>query len=152
LKPPNARWKLPRLPALDDSLYRLCDFVTPNESEASMLTGVAVNDAKSAKQAAKIFVKKGVGTALVTMGEQGAYLHSAKQSVHIPAYKVGKVAETTGAGDAFNGGFAAALARGLDSVKAAHFGAATAGISVTRSGTAPSMPTRAEVEALLAKS
>jgi ribokinase len=137
---------------LDDSIYRLCDFVTPNESEASMLTGVAVNDVKSAKQAAKIFVKKGVGTALITMGEQGAYLHNAKHSVHIPAYRAGPVSETTGAGDAFNGGFAAALANDADPVNAARFGSATAGISVTRPGTAPSMPTRAEVEALLAKS
>ncbi len=72
--------------------------------------------------------------------------------MHIPAFNAGPVLETTGAGDAFNGGFATALARGDDAVAAARFGCAVAGISVTRAGTAPSMPTLAEVEALLARS
>jgi ribokinase len=71
--------------------------------------------------------------------------------VLLPAFHAGPVVETTGAGDAFNGGFAVALARGMDPVEAARFGCAVAGISVTRPGTAPSMPTLAEVEALLAK-
>jgi ribokinase len=137
---------------LDDSIYRLCDYVTPNESEASLLTGIEVKDVESAKMAADVLIKKGAGCALITLGEQGALLQNSTQSVHIPVYKVGRVVDTTGAGDAFNGGFAAALARGIDPVKAAHFGSATAGISVTRAGTAPSMPTRLEVEALLAKS
>ena len=69
----------------------------------------------------------------------------------MPAFKPGKVLDTTGAGDAFNGGFAAALARGVEPFEAARFGSAVAGISVTRPGTAPSMPTRAEAEALLAR-
>ncbi len=68
---------------------------------------------------------------------------------HVPAVNAGKVLETTGAGDAFNGGFAVALSEGMDLVAAARFGCATAGISVTRAGTAPSMPTRAEIDALL---
>ncbi len=68
----------------------------------------------------------------------------------IPAFSAGSVVETTGAGDAFNAGFAAALARGADPLTAARFGSATAGISVTRRGAAPSMPTRVEIEALLA--
>ncbi len=66
----------------------------------------------------------------------------------VPAFRVEKVAETTGAGDAFNGGFAVALAEGKSPVEAIRFGA-TAAISVQRPGTAPSMPTRAEIEALL---
>jgi ribokinase len=137
---------------LDEAIYRLCDFVTPNESEASSLSGVAVKDIGSARQAGDFFLKKGVGIALITLGEQGALLHSKDQSQHISVYRAGKVIDTTGAGDAFNGGFAAALARGEPPLKAARFGCATAGISVTRAGTAPSMPTRKEVEALLAKS
>jgi ribokinase len=137
---------------LDDGIYKLCDYVTPNESEASMLSGVIVKDSGSAKKAAEFFLEKGVKTALITLGGQGALLHNRDQSVHVPIYNAGKVVDTTGAGDAFNGGFAAALARGLDPVKAAHFGSATAGISVTRHGTAPSMPNRAEIEALLAQS
>ena len=68
----------------------------------------------------------------------------------MPAVTAGPVVETTGAGDAFNGGFATGLARGMDAAAAVRFGCAVAGISVTRPGTAPSMPTLAEVEALLA--
>ncbi len=137
---------------LDDEIYSFCDYVTPNESEASMLTGVAVVDEKSAKAAAKVFLKKGVKAAVITLGAKGAYFHNGKESQLVSAFSVGKVIDTTGAGDAFNGGFAAALARGESPLKAVQFGCATAGISVTRPGTAPSMPTRAEVDALLAKS
>jgi ribokinase len=69
--------------------------------------------------------------------------------MHVPAVNVGAVVETTGAGDAFNGGFAVGLSEGLDIVEAARFACAAAGISVTRVGTAPSMPRRAEIDALL---
>ncbi|MBN8996589.1 MAG: ribokinase [Rhizobiales bacterium] len=135
----------------DEALYALCDYVTPNESEAAMLTGLPVATIDDARRAGDLFLKKGVGTALITLGEQGALLHGGGRSVHIPVFKAGPVVETAGAGDAFNGGFAAAIARGDDPVAAARFGSAVAGISVTRAGTAPSMPTLAEVEALLAQ-
>jgi ribokinase len=134
---------------LDDAIYKLCDYVTPNESEASMLTGIEVVDLASARQAADVLLGKGVGTALITLGSNGSLLHSRRTSLHIPVFTAGKVVDTTGAGDAFNGGFAAALARGDSPEVAARFGSATAGISVTRPGTAPSMPMRAETEALL---
>ena len=137
---------------LDDAIFPLCNYVTPNESEATLLTGIDVQDLGSARKAGDWFLAKGVGTALITMGERGALMHSSSHSITIPIYKAGKVIDTTGAGDAFNGGFAAALARGEDPETAAHFGSATAGISVTRPGTAPSMPTLDEVRALLAKS
>ncbi len=136
---------------LDDAIYKFCDYVTPNESEASTLTGVTVTDIESARKAADVFLNKGVGAVIITLGGQGSLLHSRTQSIHIPVYSAGKVVDTTGAGDAFNGGFAAALARGENPVQAAHFGSATAGISVTRAGTAPSMPYRDEVLALLKK-
>jgi len=68
----------------------------------------------------------------------------------LPVVNAGPVVETTGAGDAFNGGFAVALAEGMGLIEAARFACAVAGISVTRAGTAPSMPRRAEVDALLA--
>jgi ribokinase len=134
---------------LDDSIYRLCSYVTPNESEASALTGLAVKDVESATKAAEWFVARGAGAALITLGEQGSLLHDGTTATHVPIYRAGKVVDTTGAGDAFNGGFAAALSRGEDPVKSAHFGSATAGISVTRPGTAPSMPTLEEVRKLL---
>lgn len=136
---------------LDDLIYALCDYVTPNESETSLLTGIEVTDLASARKAGDVFLAKGAGAALVTLGEAGSLLHTRDRSEHIPAFKAGKAIDTTGAGDAFNGGFAAALARGDDPLAAARFGSAVAGISVTRAGTAPSMPTRAEAEALLAK-
>jgi ribokinase len=134
---------------LDDVIYKLCDYVTPNESEASLLTGVEVTGVDSARKAADILLRKGVGTALITLGGQGSLLHTKDKSVHIPIFSAGKVLDTTGAGDAFNGGFAASLARGATPEEAARFGSATAGISVTRPGTAPSMPSRVETEQLL---
>jgi len=133
----------------DDALYALCDYVTPNESEAAFLTGIAVTDLASARKAGDAFLARGVGTALITLGEAGALLHGRAGSIHVPAVNAGPVVETAGAGDAFNGGFAAALARGADPVEAARFGCAVAGVSVTRAGTAPSMPYRAEAEAWL---
>ena len=137
--------------SIDDSVFKLCDYVTPNETEVEAYTGVKVVSIDDAKKAGDVLLGKGVGTALITLGEQGALLHNAEQSVHIPAVIAGEVVETTGAGDAFNGGFAAALAQKQSPVDAAHFAAAVAGLSVTRAGTAPSMPTRAQVEALMAK-
>lgn len=136
---------------LDDAIFRLCDFVTPNESEALGITGVTVTDTASARKAGDVLLKKGAGAALITLGGQGALLHTGEKSVHIPAFNAGKVIDTTGAGDAFNGGFAAALARGEEPEAAARFGSAVAGISVTRWGTAPSVPTLEETRALLAK-
>jgi ribokinase len=134
---------------LDDAIYKLCDYATPNESEASLLTGVAVIDIETARKAAEVLLMKGVGTALITLGGQGSLLHSATQSIHIPIFNAGPVVDTTGAGDAFNGGFAAALARGETPEAAARFGSAVAGISVTRPGTAPSMPYWDEVKKLM---
>jgi ribokinase len=88
---------------------------------------------------------------LITLGEAGGLLHAKTGSTLVPAFNAGPVVETAGAGDAFNGGFAAALARGATAVEAVRFGCAVAGISVTRAGTAPSMPSLAEVEARLAR-
>ncbi len=137
--------------SIDDGVFKLCDYVTPNETEVEAYTGVKVVSIDDAKKAGDVLLGKGVGTALITLGEQGALLHNAEQSVHIPAVIAGDVVETTGAGDAFNGGFAAALAQKQSPVDAAHFASAVAGLSVTRAGTAPSMPTRAQVETLMAK-
>ena len=131
---------------VDDAIFPLCDFVTPNESETEGLTGLPVTNVDEARKAADVFLEMGVGTALITLGEAGALFHNREVSEHIPAYRVAPVVETTGAGDAFNGGFAAALARGIEPLEAARFGCAVAGISVTRPGTAPSMPTLQEAE------
>ncbi len=137
---------------LPEGMLALCDYVTPNESEAEALTGLAVTTPQEALAAAMALRAKGAGAAVITLGSQGALYHDGTRTEHVPVFPAGPVVETTGAGDAFNGGFAAALARGLSPVDAVRFGSATAGISVTRPGTAPSMPARAEIEALLAGS
>jgi ribokinase len=136
--------------ALGDGVFSLCDYVTPNETETEELTGMKVDSPDSARSAADALLKKGVKTAIITLGEAGALYHTAGRSELVPAFKVGPVVETTGAGDAFNGGFAVGLSRGMDPVEAVRFGCAVAGISVTRPGTAPSMPTLPEVEKVLA--
>jgi ribokinase len=137
--------------ALDDAMLALCDIVTPNESEAETLTGLPVTSVAEAERAADALLARGVGAAVVTLGGNGALYRDRDRSVHVPVISAGPVVETTGAGDAFNGGFAVALSEGRDVVEAVRFGCATAGISVTRPGTAPSMPARAEIEALLAR-
>ena len=131
---------------LPKEIFGLCDFITPNETETEALTGLPVRNEKEAETAAKSLNELGVKTPIITMGEQGAFLH---EHGLIPAFDVGEVVETTGAGDAFNGGFAVALSEGKSALEAVKFGCATASISVTRPGTAPSMPARDEVEKLL---
>ncbi|NBB83412.1 MAG: ribokinase, partial [Alphaproteobacteria bacterium] len=135
--------------ALPDAMFPLVDYLTPNESEAATLTGLPVDGANQAGAAAEALRAKGVGTVVVTLGAAGALIRSDAVRQTVPARPGGPVVDTTGAGDAFNGGFAVALAEGRDPVAAAAFGCAVAGLSVTRIGTAPSMPRRAEVEALL---
>ena len=105
-----------------------------------------VRNEKEAEIAAKFLNELGVKTPIITMGGQGAFLH---EHGLIPAFNVGKIVETTGAGDAFNGGFAVALSEGKSALEAVKFGCAAASISVTRAGTAPSMPSRDEVEEIL---
>lgn len=132
---------------LPDSIYPSCDFLTPNESEAAALSGVPVRDLASAERAAEALLARGVKNVVITLGENGALVKNQRIHEHVPAFDAGPVVETTGAGDAFNGGFAVALSEGMDIVGATRFGCVVAGISVTRHGTAPSMPMRAEVEA-----
>ncbi len=133
---------------LPDSIYRHIDYITPNETEAAALTGVPVTNIADAEKAADVFLARGVRNAIITLGAQGAFVKNASVKAHVPAVNAGEVVETTGAGDAFNGAFAVALSEGMGLVEAARFGCATAGISITRPGTAPSMPTRAEIDAL----
>jgi ribokinase len=136
---------------LTDAMLALCDYITPNESEAETLTGIPVASVQDAEHAADALMARGVGAVVITLGSNGALYRDGKVSVHVPVISAGPVVETTGAGDAFNGGFAVALSEGRDVIDAVRFGCATAGISVTRPGTAPAMPARAEIDALLAK-
>jgi ribokinase len=134
---------------LDDDIFPLCDYITPNETEATALTGVEIASVDDARKAADVLLGKGVKGVIVTLGEAGALLHTSKESVLVPAFNCGRVVETAGAGDGFTGGFAAALARGESALDAVRFGCALASLSVTRAGTAPSMPKLAEIRAVL---
>ncbi len=136
---------------LPDAMLALCDYLTPNETEAEMLSGIPVTDLASAERAADALLARGVGAVVITLGGNGALYRDAARCVHVPVIGAGPVVETTGAGDAFNGGFVVALSEGRDVIEAVRFGCATAGISVTRAGTAGAMPARAEIEALLAR-
>ena len=136
---------------LPDRIYALSDYLTPNETETEELTGLKVENVDDARRAGDRLLAMGVGTAIITLGEKGALLHGRDQSAHVPAVQAGPVVETTGAGDAFNRGLATALARGASPLEAVRFACAVAGISVTRPGTAPSMPSLAEVEGILGK-
>ncbi len=137
--------------ALDDGILALCDYLTPNETETEILTGMKVTTLDEAKAAAEALLERGVGAVVMTLGEKGVLYHSQGQTLHLPAVAPGPVVETTGAGDAFHGGFVAALAEGKGIEEALRFGSATAGISVTRAGAAASMPARDEILALLAR-
>jgi ribokinase len=139
----------PALP-VDDSIFPLCDYVSPNETEATALTGIPVDTVDDARRAAADLVRRGARNALITLGERGALLYGADGDHLVPAIPVSKVVDTTGAGDAFNAGFAVALAEGRPPAEAVRFGCAVAGLSVQKPGTAPSMPTRAEIDAALA--
>ena len=120
----------------------LADYLTPNETELETLYGSIPGDLRQ-------FVKVKGQTLVMTAGVRGALWADASGSGEVPTYNV-NVVDTTGAGDAFNGGLAVALAEGKDLAEAIAFANATAAMCVTRPGTAPSMPTREEVEALLA--
>jgi len=138
LNPAPAR-KLPR------ELYKCLDWITPNESEAEILTGVRVTDAKSAARAVDVLVRRGVRHVVITMGAKGVYCGDCRRLC--PAMKV-KAVDCVAAGDTFNGAFAVALAEGLDCGEAIAFAQKAAAISVTRPGAQASVPFRREVEKL----
>lgn len=137
----------PYSPVTDEFLSG-CYLVTPNEVEAEELTGICVSDLESADKAAKVFKDKGVQNVVITLGSRGVYVNEDGKSEIVPAYKVNAI-DTTGAGDAFNGGLLTALSEGKTISEAARFANALAAISVQRIGTTPSMPTRTEIDKFL---
>jgi ribokinase len=132
---------------LPDEVLQKIDIVTPNETEAQALTGVKVACEADALRAARVFLDKGVRQVVITLGALGAFATDGERCELLPRIPVEAV-DTTGAGDAFNGGFVMALAEGRDLFTALRYGNATGALSVTKPGTAPSMPTRAEIDAL----
>jgi len=133
---------------IEDSVWRLVDYLTPNEGEAERLSGVAVSDASSAAAAGQALRERGVGSVIVTLGAQGSLACTARGDIRTPAFPVEAV-DTTAAGDAFNGALGAALAGRDPLPDALRFASAAAAIACTRRGAQPSLPTRAEVRRLL---
>lgn len=126
------------------------DYFTPNETEAAFFTGAPVETDEQLHAAGKALLAKGVKHVIITLGKRGAFYMDSERSLFVPSFHV-KAVDTTGAGDAFNGGFCTALAEGKNIEEALRFGCAVAGLSVTRRGAAFSMPSREEVEAFLAQ-
>ncbi|MEZ5111825.1 MAG: ribokinase [Microbacteriaceae bacterium] len=134
---------------LDDSLWRCIDIVTPNETEAGVLTGIHVTDVDSAAEAGAWFLARGAGAALITLAGAGALLVTPEGRTHFPSIPVTPV-DTTAAGDSFAGYLGASLALGMPLPDAIRRAGAAGAITVTRRGASPSLPHRDEVDALLA--
>ncbi|MBT2294646.1 ribokinase [Pseudomonas fluorescens] len=132
--------------ALPADWYACIDYLIPNESEAAVLSGVAVDSLETAEAAATQLIAAGAGKVIVTLGAQGLMFANGASFQHFPAPQV-KAVDTTAAGDTFVGGFAAALADGKSEVEAIRFGQVAAALSVTRAGAQPSIPTLLEVQA-----
>ncbi len=133
---------------LPAKLLKLVSILTPNETEAELLTGVKVTDDATAAQAAEKLMKRGVQTVIVTLGARGAFVASAEVRQRVPGFKV-KPVDTVAAGDVFNGALAVALGEGQPLLDAVRFANAAAAISVTRLGAQPSAPKRREIERLV---
>jgi ribokinase len=129
--------------------YASIDYLIPNESEASALSGLPVDSLASAETAASRLISLGAGKVIITLGAQGSVFANGKGFEHFPASKV-KAVDTTAAGDTFVGGFAAALAAGKSEADAIRFGQVAAALSVTRAGAQPSIPTLSDVQAFKA--
>ncbi|HJM89037.1 MAG TPA: ribokinase [Dehalococcoidia bacterium] len=140
----------PTREVLPDGFLAAADVLTPNEHEAGDLCGFAVIDAGSARAAARQLRAAGPSTVIVTLAEAGVWVEAEGISELVAAPAVDAVA-TVGAGDAFNGGLAAALAQGLDLRVAVRVGVATGALCVTKPGAQAAMPERADVDALLAE-
>ncbi|WP_448124205.1 ribokinase [Pseudomonas veronii] len=125
--------------------YASIDYLIPNESEATALSGVTVDSLDSAKLAAAQLIKAGAAKVIITLGAQGALFSDGSRFEHLAAPNV-KAVDTTAAGDTFVGGFAAALAHGKSEAEAIRFGQVAAALSVTRAGAQPSIPTLHDVQ------
>lgn len=131
---------------LPSDWYASIDYLIPNESEASALSGLSVDSLEAAQAAATRLIAMGADKVIITLGAQGSLFADGQRFEHFPAPVV-KAVDTTAAGDTFVGGFAAALAAGQDEVQAIRFGQVAAALSVTRAGAQPSIPVLSDVQA-----
>lgn len=135
---------------LPNRLLKLISILTPNETEAELLTGIKVTDEAAAARACTKLRSRGVRTVILTLGARGAYLADAGGQQLVPGFKV-KAVDSTAAGDIFNGALSVALAERKTLRDAVRFANAAAALSVTRLGAQPSAPTRVEIERFLGR-
>lgn len=135
---------------LSDQLLACVDVITPNETEAEVLTGITVTDDESAQEAANALHRKGIEIVLITLGAKGVWLSENGRGELISGFKV-DATDTTAAGDTFNGALVTGLLEDLPLKSAIKFAHAAAAISVTRFGAQTSIPTREEVDTFLAE-
>ena len=133
---------------LPAAFYSCCDVITPNETDAQALVDAPVTDRESAALAAGTLLNRGIGTVVVKLGPQGAYYATAQGGEYVPPFAVDAV-DSVGAGDAFNGALAVALAEGRSVAQAVRMASAAGALAVTRVGAQDSMPSRQEVDALV---
>jgi|TARA_Y100000310_G_scaffold296794_1_gene329350 ribokinase len=133
---------------LDNALLSTLYIITPNESEAELLTDIPVTDFPSAEKAAFILLDRGVEVAIITMGSKGALIKTRELTKIVPGFKVNAV-DSTAAGDVFNGSLVVAMAEGKTLEKTVQFANAAAALSVTKLGAQPSAPKRVEIERML---
>lgn len=129
---------------LPDELLAQLSVITPNETEAELLTGVKVVNEESAAQASDALKAKGVETVIITLGSKGAFVDHEGEQYVVPGYKV-EAADTTAAGDTFNGALAVGLSQKKDMKEAVKFANAAAALSVTKLGAQPSVPSLKEI-------
>jgi ribokinase len=133
---------------IETHAWKSLDVVTPNESEASRLTGISVTDSATAAAAADWFIQRGVRDVVVTMGSEGALVVNNEGSKSFyPAHQVESV-DSTAAGDAFTGTLGSALSQGMSLDEAMRYAMAAGALTVTKRGASPSLPTAQEVHAL----
>lgn len=125
--------------SLPEELYPLVDVITPNETEASRLVGIEITEEETYTEAAQFFLNRGVKTVVLKLGARGVFCMTKSQRFRVEAFKVNAI-DTVAAGDAFNGGMAAAFDRGLSLPQAVVWGAAAGALATTKLGAQPSLP------------
>jgi ribokinase len=132
---------------IPEEYFKLIDYLTPNEAEASFYTNKEINSEEACRESANYFLDRGVKNIIITLGDRGCFFKNKNEEFLVSSKKFSfPVVDTTGAGDAFNGALSVSLAEGKRNLEAVKFANLAAGISVTREGATHSMPKMSELE------
>ena len=134
---------------INKKVYQFCEIITPNETEAEQITNIPLKGKRDVQRAINKIRDLGVEKVIITLGKKGAAVFDGDETTFCPSKNFGKVIDTTGAGDCFNGTLASALSFGKDLKQSVEFSCAAAGLSVLKRGTAQSSPTRVELRKAL---